>query len=366
VRGRSAAWSRWPGRVVVGFLAGLLAFPGLVATARAVPGTAVAAAPDFLGRPEVEAFVAELVAEDGFERGALEDAFAAARLRPGILETIARPAERRLVWHEYGAIFLKADRIARGRAFLAEHRALLEAAEARYGVDPAHVVAILGVETFYGRITGRHRVLDALATLAFDYPPRSAFFRKELRQAFLLAREEQRPIETLTGSYAGAMGWGQFIPSSYRAYAVDFDGDGDRDIWNDPADAIGSVAHYLARHGWVRGDPVAVRLPDAEARDAGPGLAPAVLQRFDQGLAPDERVADLRALGLPVPDGVDGEREVTPLSFALADGRELWLGFQNFYAITRYNHSPLYAMAVHRLARALRSEGAAEGMAPSG
>lgn len=300
---------------------------------------------DYSERSDVQEYVSELVSEHGFEAAQLLDLFSQAERKDRILESIARPAERTLEWHEYRKIFIKEPRISQGVAFWAENEALLDEAEARYGVAPEYIVAILGVETRYGRITGSYRVLDALTTLAFDYPPRSSFFRKELTQYLLLAREEGQDATAFTGSYAGAMGYGQFIPSSYRAYAVDFNDDGARDIWASEADAIGSVANYFNRHGWRAGEPVAfqVSLNNQEAD----GVA-------NESLKPERSVGELQALGVGVdglPPEVDPSLPANLYRMMQEDGPEYWLGLKNFYVITRYNHSRLYALAVHQLSQ---------------
>ena len=302
----------------------------------------------------VEAFVADLAREHDFEPAALSALLADAEAQPGIIERISRPAERTLSWAEYRRIFLGAERIAEGVRFVAGHRRTLDRAEARFGVPPAYVAAILGVETRYGTRTGDWRVLDALYTLAFDHPPRADFFRGELEQFLLLAREEGRDARRLRGSYAGAMGWGQFIPSSFRAYAVDFDGDGIRDIWSDPVDAIGSVANYFAEHGWRAGGPV---LRPVALRD------PAVLERLaNRGLELGTSVGELRRLGV---DGLGSLPDATPAGLWRVEGEqgaEVYATFGNFRTITRYNHSHLYALAVHDLAEAIAA-GHGEGPA---
>lgn len=300
---------------------------------------------DYAERPDVQAYVAELVSEHGFEAQALLDAFGAAQRQDRVLESIARPAERTLEWYEYRNIFLKEPRISQGVAFWNANEATLAEAERRYGVAPEYVVAILGVETRYGQITGSYRVLDALTTLAFDYPPRSSFFRKELTQYFLLAREEGHDPAFFTGSYAGAMGYGQFIPSSYRAYAVDFDGDGARDIWTDEADAIGSVANYFRRHGWQHGQPVAIRVNLSDK------AADAVA---NESLDLKRSVGELDRLGVAVDGlGLDAAAAAGLYRMTLEDGAEYWLGLNNFHVITRYNRSSLYALAVHELSQAI-------------
>ena len=209
--------------------------------------------------PLAQELIAELVAEEGFEQSSLEALMGAAERKESILKAIARPAEKTKAWHEYRQIFVTSTRTSQGLEFYSQYRASLQRAEREYGVPAEIIVAIIGVETSYGRNKGSYRVLDALATLAFDYPKRSAFFSRELKQFLMLAREQQLLADELLGSYAGAMGYGQFMPSSYRAYAVDFDGDGSVDIWNNPVDAIGSVANYFSRHGWKAGAPVTAR-----------------------------------------------------------------------------------------------------------
>jgi membrane-bound lytic murein transglycosylase B len=301
--------------------------------------------------PAAAAFIDELVAGDGFEREALEALFAEAERQESILDAIARPAEKTKPWHEYRDIFLTDRRTDEGIAFLAEHGDTLAAAEAESGVPAAVIAAVLGVETYYGRITGSYAVIDALSTLAFDYPPRSPFFRRELRHFLLLAREQGLDPASLEGSYAGAMGYGQFMPSSYRSYAVDFDGDGLADIWNNPADAIGSVANYLARHGWRPGEPVAAQATLAQ---------PVPEDWFDDGLDAERTVAELGAGGLVAARELPADAPALALALEGDDGPEYWIGLPNFYVITRYNRSALYAMAVYQLSERLR-EGQGEG-----
>ena len=303
--------------------------------------SAVTHGESYLSRAEVDAYIEELIQQHDFSRPELEEVLAAAERRQDIIDLMRRPAERRLNWHEYRKIFLDEQRIAGGVEFWQQNQATLERAEKEYGVAPEVIVAIIGVETRYGRVTGRHRVVDALMTLAFDYPPRASFFRKELTQFLLLAREEGKNPTSLTGSYAGAMGFGQFIPSSYRNYAVDFDRDGVRDIWQNRTDAIGSVANYFSRHGW-RGA-AQVTLPvqlKAETEQ--------LLDIANQSLKPTHSVAEMAEMGVNV-DGLDPEARVLLLRLLGGDEPEYWLGFDDFYVITRYNHSRLYAMAVYQL-----------------
>lgn len=299
---------------------------------------------DYSSRAEVKKFIDEMVTEEGFSRQELERIFRQASRKQSIIDAISRPAEKVLTWKEYQDIFLTRKRVSRGTQFLMENYEALLAAKEKYGVPPVVIAAIIGVETMYGRITGSYRVIDALSTLAFDYPPRSAFFRSELKHFLMLAREEGKsPLEPL-GSYAGAMGYGQFIPSSYRHYAVDFDGDGLRDIWQNPSDAIGSVANYLAEHGWREGEQVAhqVTVPMELESAFGSTLKPSV------------------TLGELTPTVLDGttiaeETLVSPIRLEGKRGSEFWVGLNNFYVITRYNHSKLYAMAVFQLSEQLRN-----------
>ena len=227
------------------------------------------AASDFSGRADVEAYIDQLSQQQGFNREELTKLFKEAERKQNILDAIARPAEKTKPWSEYRDVFLTDSRIAEGVEFWRENAATLAKAEQEYSVPPEIVVAIIGVETRYGRNAGTYRVLDALTTLAFDYPPRSDFFRGELTEFLLLAREEGMDPRSLMGSYAGAMGYGQFIPSSFRNYAVDFDGDGKRNIWTNPKDAIGSVANYFRKHGWTADghvvEPASITTPQADA-----------------------------------------------------------------------------------------------------
>ena len=302
-------------------------------------------ASNYSAQPQVRVFIDRMVSEQGFDRNELIAVLDNAERREDILELMRKPAEKRLQWHQYRKIFLTQSRIDGGVTFWKENADLLQQAAEAFGVAPQIIVAIIGVETRYGSNTGRHRVLDALATLAFDYPPRSQFFTGELEQYLILAREEDIDILTTTGSYAGAMGYGQFIPSSYRHYAVDFDKDGKRDLWTSKADIIGSVANYFEEHGWTAGAPVAV-LADVQGDDYQTVL--------EIGYKPNTVLDAMRHDGItprtPLPD----ELLAALIAFEQENGPEYWLGFNNFYAITRYNHSPLYAMAVYQLSEEIR------------
>ena len=258
---------------------------------------------------------------------------------------MSRPAEKAKSWHEYRQIFVTSTRIASGVEFWEENQATLDRAQREFGVPPEIIVAVIGVETNYGRNTGSFRVMDALSTLAFDYPPRARFFRRELRELLLLAQEENKYPLDLTGSYAGAMGYGQFIPSSFRAYAIDFDGDGTRDIWRNRVDAIGSVANYFSRHGWEGDGQIAVPVTVVDQR---------VDQFANEGLKPKRSIAELQEVGMgsvALPD------EELGALFRLKGraGWEYWLGLHDFYVVTRYNHSHMYALAVVQLAEGIRS-----------
>ncbi len=297
--------------------------------------------------PAAQVVIEELVKEEGFEREELVILFSDAQRKDSILEAISRPAEKTKPWYEYRGIFLTEQREDEGLAFYEEHRETLERAEREMGVPAEIIVAIIGVETYYGRITGSYRVLDALSTLAFDYPRRSPFFTSELKHYLILARDQGFAPGDLKGSYAGAMGYGQFMPSSYRSYAIDFDGDGVIDIWNNPVDAIGSVANYFVRHGWRSGETVVV------AANAEPGVPDDVFVQGRSDLKPEHTVAEFAAKGVTAREAVDPEAVATAMKFELEDGYEYWLGLHNFYVITRYNHSAMYAMSVYQLSRRL-------------
>lgn len=307
---------------------------------------AASLAANYQDTSEGQRFIRTMVEEFGFEADRVTDLLSRAERKQAILDAISRPAEKTLEWHTYRKIFIRPDRIEQGREFMATYSDSLARAEQTYGVPPEIVTAIIGVETWYGRYLGNYRVLDALATLAFDYPPRSRFFRSELEQYLLMTREQGLDPAVLKGSYAGAMGYGQFISSSYRHYAVDFDGDGVTDILANPVDAIGSVANYFREHRWQPGEPVADRL-GADLPDGSSMLT--------NGLKPSLQAGDYRKAGLPVPEAVDDDLPARALRLRAENEHELWLTYRNFYVITRYNHSHLYAMAVHQLATALKS-----------
>jgi len=302
---------------------------------------------DYSKNPQLAKFVDDMVSRHQFSKSDLMPLFAQAEKQQKIIDSISRPAERTLNWGQYRNIFLKDKRIENGAKFWQENREVLERAQKDFGVDIEIIVAILGVETRYGKIQGSYRVIDALSTLAFDYPPRAKFFRKELESFLLLAREQKQDPIDLMGSYAGAMGYGQFISSSYRAYAVDYDQDGFADIWNNPVDAIGSVANYFKQHGWLAGEKIVV---------------PALYAKQDIGalnankLKLGQSVSQLAASGFISSQAVEQTQKAIPLALEINEGMEYWLGLKNFYVITRYNHSHLYAMAVFQLSQAIKEK----------
>lgn len=293
------------------------------------------------------AFVAQMHSEHGFRREDMARWLAEAEKQQKIIDAISSPAEKTLDWQAYRKIFMTEERIAGGRAFLQAHREAFDRAEEEPGLERSIAAAIIGVETRYGQFRGSYRVIDALTTLGFDYPPRSTFFRKELEQFLLLTREQGFDPLKVRGSYAGAMGYGQFIPSSYRAYAIDFDGDGVADLLDNPTDAIGSVANYFARHGWKAGQPVAERVQVGPQQSA---LA-------ETQLKPGKKLGQFRAAGFIVQADLPDDAPARLLQLEGENGTEFWLTFHNFYVITRYNHSSLYAMAVLELSRALEVGG---------
>jgi membrane-bound lytic murein transglycosylase B len=291
-------------------------------------------------REDVRQFMQEMTRKHGFDEAWLAGVITGAESQPRIIELISRPAEQVMPWHAYRDHFLTEERIRAGVEFWTAHRARLAEVEQETGVAQHAIVGILGVETFFGRITGRFRVIDALATLAFDYPPRSKYFRDELEQFLLLAREDHVDAGTALGSYAGAMGFPQFMPRSYRAFAVDGDGDSRRDLMGNWDDVIASVANYLAKNGWRAGEPVAAPaslwFPHADGLVAG-------------SLVPDATVKALRDRGLSFETSLDGKAPAFFITLAGDRGPELRAGFHNCGVITRYNRSVMYALAVHDL-----------------
>jgi membrane-bound lytic murein transglycosylase B len=301
----------------------------------------LSASADYLQHPDAKIFADRMVSEHGFDRAEVEALLVEATKKQTIIDAMTRPAERVKPWKDYRKIFIQEKRIDQGVSFWLENRDALKRASKEYGVAPEVIVAIIGVETFYGRIKGSYRVIDALATLSFDYPKRSAFFTKQLEQFLLLAREQNQAPLDLIGSYAGAMGYGQFIPSSYRSFAVDFDGDGFADIWNNTTDAIGSVANYFSKHGWQLGKEVVSRAHAKEGYDTA----------WLNKLKLEKTLDELAVMGFTPIKPLPGDLKALPMLLNGQRGEEFWLGLNNFYVITRYNHSRLYAMAVHDLSQ---------------
>lgn len=291
--------------------------------------------------PGISGFIDEMVAKHQFRREELEKVFARAQHRPDVIEAISRPATTK-PWPEYRAAFVNQRRIKLGLEFWSKYRHTLRRAEKKYGIPQEIIVAVIGVETIYGRNAGNFLVLDALTTLAFDYPRRADFFRGELEHYLLLAREQQFDLLSIRGSYAGALGIPQFMPGSYRNYAVDFNGNRTVDLLREDVDAIGSAANYLLGYGWIRGEPVAVRA------QAGSEL-PASEAKASRSLA------EWAAAGVKPSADFAPDKSARLLDFTVLEGREFWLAFNNFEVITRYNNSDYYAMSVFQLAEALKA-----------
>jgi membrane-bound lytic murein transglycosylase B len=298
-------------------------------------------------RPDVNEFIDQMVDKHDYDRETLNAVLSDAHSQKSILKAISRPAEKTKEWNEYRTIFLTEERISAGALFWRENQAALTRISADTGVSPEIIVGIIGVETYFGRITGGYRVIDALTTLAFDYPPRSKFFKRELEEFLLLVREESIEASGATGSYAGAMGAPQFMPSSFRAYAVDSSSDGKRDIWTNWSDVIGSVANYFVAHGWQQSKDVVAR---ATLTNGWQGAAP------DNSLKPAETVSSLSRQGVMFATDLPNDHESQLLLLNGPDGDEYWVGFHNFFVITRYNRSVMYALAVHQLGQEIAIE----------
>ncbi len=306
---------------------------------------------DYSSNARAKQFVEEMVARHGWDAAQIMAVLSDAERQQAVIDSIERPAESK-TWAQYQDIFITDKRIEGGVAFWDEHAATLSRAEAQYGVPAQIIVAILGVETFYGERMGSYRVIDTLVTQAFEFPVeawRSRFGNEQLESMLLLAREQGFDPLELKGSYAGAMGFGQFIPTSYRAYAVDFDGDNVADIWNNPVDAIGSVGNYLKENGWRRGVGIAVPATATAGRDT---------KVANRSLKADSTLGELERKGYRAAT----ELEQQPAGAVELEGKagtEYWLGLGNFFVITTYNHSSLYAMAVYQLSeRIMSSRGA--------
>ena len=291
-------------------------------------------------RDNIRVFINNMVNKHGFKEEYLIDVLKKAESKESILEAISRPAERTLTWNQYRDIFIKKERINAGVEFWVDHIDILKKISDKTGVDIEIMLGIIGVETYFGRITGGYRVIDALSTLAFDYPKRSPFFTRELESFLLIVREEEMDPFDATGSYAGAMGSPQFMPSSYRAYAIDSDGDGRRDIWNNWEDVIGSVANYLVVHGWQRGNQIIVPALLAEASKE---------IEIKNGLKATESIESLLSKGVIFKTIMNGDHPAELLKLEQKNYSDYWVAMHNFFVITKYNHSIMYGLAVHQL-----------------
>jgi membrane-bound lytic murein transglycosylase B len=316
--------------------------------ARSVPaqsepeGPISSTGPGIADRADVRAFIGEMSRKHGFSTAELSQAFDRTHIQPAILEAMAKPYEAK-PWYAYRKLFLTEKRITGGRDFMAVNAAALKAAEARYGVSRYIITAIIGIESAYGNKPGKYRVIESLSTLSFEYPRRAPFFRSELEQFLLLSREEGMDYLAPLGSYAGAMGMPQFMPSSYRKLAADGDGDGRRDIWNNPADAIASVARYFNKNGWHTGEPIATPATVGGAAAGLAGKKPKLSQSLSQ----------LMAAGVHIEDPISGDPKAGLVALEGETGPDYWVAFHNFNVIMRYNNSPLYAMAAYEISREL-------------
>jgi|JI102314A2RNA_FD_contig_111_284911_length_2722_multi_3_in_0_out_0_1 membrane-bound lytic murein transglycosylase B len=299
-------------------------------------------------RDDIRAFIQTMVAKHDMDQQKLEDLFDATNLRSSIIDALDRPATSR-AWYQFSPGFLSAAKVRSGVAFWREQESWLTKAKLKFGVPEEIIVAIIGIESAYGKNLGRFRTMDALTTIAFEYPRRSDYFRQELEQFLLLAQEENVDPLSLYSSYAGAMGWPQFMPSSFRNYAVDFDGDGERNIWKNPADVIGSVAYYFAKFGWQTGAPIVT-----PAQPGDIDLEPLLAERFELKRSLDE----WQQLGITRLDqSINGDNKASLFRLESEPGKySYWFGLQNFYVISRYNKSVHYSMAVTQLAALIRAE----------
>jgi membrane-bound lytic murein transglycosylase B len=300
-------------------------------------------------KDNVKNFIDEMVRDYDFDRTDLTAVLIDAEHKQKIIDAISTPAEKKLTWAEYRRIFITPERIEAGAEFWREHAQMLGEIAASSGVSEEILIGIIGVETYYGRITGSYRVVDALSTLAFGYPPRETFFRKELVEFLLLSREEGMPPANATGSYAGAMGRPQFMPSSFRAYAIDSTGDGKRDIWENWTDVAGSIANYFNAHGWHSGEPIAT-LATLGSRWEKAKPEPA------NTLKPGATVKSLSEEGVMFVTDMAEDSSAELLAYEGAEGMEYWVAFHNFFVITRYNRSVMYALAVMQLGQEVRAE----------
>jgi len=301
---------------------------------------------------DVNNFKQMMIKKHGFTEAELQKWFDTAKVNQRILKTIKRPAEVAMPWYKYRNIFIQQGRIDLGLAFWKQHAKTLQRAEEKFGVPAEVVVGLIGVETKYGRIKGKLDVFNSLYTLGFHFPRRSKFFRKELKEFLILAKEQQWTVGTINGSYAGAMGYGQFMPSSYRMYAVDFDGDGKINLLNNPVDAIGSVANYIKVHGWKPGGELIYK-----AEVSGNQYK----SLLTKGLKPKNKINKFLDAGVKVSDELNPELNAILIELEQKDHKEYWLGLHNFYVISRYNPRTLYTMAVVQLTELIKEQYQATG-----
>ncbi len=327
----------------------IIAFTSLL-TLLFTTGSVIAANNDFTQRTDVQQFIDKMVNQHQFERASLTQLLGEAKHSEAVIKAITRPYEGK-PWYQYRPIFVTEKRIKRGLQFWQENIEVLQRAEKKYGVPPEFITAIIGVESFYGVHKGNYRLLDSLTTLGFNYPRRGKFFRSELKHYLLMTREEAIDPRSVKGSYAGAMGKPQFISSSYREYAVDFNGDGKRDLWENTDDAIGSVANYFRRHGWRHGAPVASRV-SVKGSD--------YKKLIKKSLKPKKTLAEITSQGVTLDNSpssdIPGSTKATLIRLKNQPENEYWVTYRNFYAISRYNHSALYSMAIFQIASALREQ----------
>ena len=304
---------------------------------------------------EVEKFIAQMVQQHKFEEPVLRQIFAQLKINDSVVKAINAPATSK-PWYEFKTIFVTPTRTSAGVAFWNENAELLKRARDVYGVPEEIIVSIIGVESIYGKRTGSFRVIDALYTLAFEMPERAAYFRAELEQFLLLTRENGLDPSAVKGSFAGAIGMPQFMPTSYRRFAVDFDSDGRINLWENVPDIIGSVANYLHHFGWVAGQPIVVpaRISGTEYRDI-----------VDKGFKPHLTLAQMQPKGIEPTESVPSELPAGLFTLEIEQGQEYWLAINNFYVITRYNRSKNYAMAVYQLASAIARERESQNLPPA-
>lgn len=322
-----------------------LPWPALLALPLLMPGsTPLQAAGLSCERDDVAAFVSEVSSRNGLDQAIVCELFGTATVRADVLRLIAPPPSSRPPdWARYRSNFVNEKRIRNGLAFWRDNQQVIESAARSAGVPAAVIVALVGIETGYGSNVGRHKAFDALATLAFEHPPRAAFFRSELESLLVLARDQGIAVADIRSSYAGALGMPQFMPSSWRRYAVDGDADGHIDLWQNPADVAASIANFLARHGWQPGRPAALKASVEGTPDVGGGIKP------------DTPLLELRQQGVRVLGDVADNETGVLLRYGQGESSEHWVGLQNFYVITRYNRSSFYAMSVVQLAEALEN-----------